>query len=338
MSSQPRPLAGELTVAADDTQVDDDTESHLPRRILLIDDNAAIHEDFRKILAPRRPSATALDTIEVDLFAEVNPAAKGPVFAIDAAIQGKEGVEMVRDAGERPYALAFVDIRMPPGWDGIETIGRLWEEDPELQVVICSAFSDYSWTDIVARLNPGDRLLVLRKPFDAVEVRQMAYALTCKWLLHRQQRRALNRMKGTVHRRTRELVAKTEALRQQSQDRERLERELELTPKLENIGALASVVANTPEDPMRAVADGVQTLRLAFGELGLILARHRKIMRKLGDLPVRLPDGLRAEIADVQTQADQAMQQTVPEVLHRLTKSTAPVAALVSALREAVKR
>ena len=84
--------------------------------------------------------------------------------------------------------MAFVDVRMPPGWDGIETIARIWEVDPELQVVVCTAYSDYSWEDMRAKVGQPDSLLVLKKPFDNIEVQQIAHALTKKWLLNSQSR------------------------------------------------------------------------------------------------------------------------------------------------------
>src|SRR4029077_15261082 len=86
----------------------------------------------------------------------------------------------------RPYAMAFVDVRMPPGWDGIETIAQIWRDYPQLQVVICSAYSDYSWTEITRKLGASDALLILKKPFDNIEVLQLAHALTKKWLVPEQ--------------------------------------------------------------------------------------------------------------------------------------------------------
>jgi DNA-binding NarL/FixJ family response regulator len=74
--------------------------------------------------------------------------------------------------------LAFVDGRMPPGWDGIETIRHLWQECPDIQVVLCTAYSDYSWQDIRRVLGESDSLLILKKPFDNVEVLQLSHALT----------------------------------------------------------------------------------------------------------------------------------------------------------------
>src|ERR1700749_1808094 len=97
-------------------------------------------------------------------------------------------------AEKLPYAMAFVDVRMPPGWDGIETIARIWEVDPELQMVICTAYSDYSWEDMRAKVGQPDSLLVLKKPFDNIEVQQIAHALTKKWLLNFQTRLQLSEL------------------------------------------------------------------------------------------------------------------------------------------------
>jgi two-component system, cell cycle sensor histidine kinase and response regulator CckA len=156
-------------------------------RILLVDDNTSIHEDFRKILCPNTARAAALNKMEEALFDET-PVADETSFELDSAFQGREGLEMVKQslAEARPYAMAFVDVRMPPGWDGVETIARIWEIYPELQIVVCTAYSDYSWEAMRAKVGQPDSLLVLKKPFDNIEVQQLAHALTKKWLLNHQ--------------------------------------------------------------------------------------------------------------------------------------------------------
>jgi signal transduction histidine kinase len=156
------------------------------RRVLIVDDNRAIHDDFRKILQAR-PSTEVLD-LETELFGAQPPPAVA--FELSSAYQGADGVEMVRTAraaGE-PYALAMVDMRMPPGIDGLHTVASMWEIDPELQVVICTAYSDASWQKIVDKFGTTDRLLILKKPFDLTEVCQLTLALTEKWKLARQVR------------------------------------------------------------------------------------------------------------------------------------------------------
>ncbi len=161
------------------------TDPSRNRRILIVDDNEDIHRDFRRILAPTTGSSTTseLDGLEASLLGETHTAVKPPLFELTSAFQGAEALAKVRKSLEdgAPYALAFVDVRMPPGWDGIETLTHLWREDPRLQAVLCSAYSDYSWESISDKLGQTDRLLILKKPFDFVEVRQMACALVEKW-------------------------------------------------------------------------------------------------------------------------------------------------------------
>ena len=195
------------------------------RRILLIDDTPAIHEDFRKILV-QTGSACELDELESSLFG-TPPKAACAGFELDSAYQGKQGLDRVRAALERgaPYAMAFVDMRMPPGWDGIETIEQLWLADPELQVVICTAYADYSWEEILERLNVADRLLILKKPFDAIEVRQLASALTAKWQMARQAALKMAGLEEAVRTRTAELKKANEALREDIVVRKRAELE-----------------------------------------------------------------------------------------------------------------
>ena len=158
------------------------------RRILVIDDSERIHEDFRAILGHTDADNAALHVAQIAIFGSASKSPKYIDFEIDSAFQGRDGLEKVQQALRegRPYAMAFVDIRMPPGWDGVETIRRIWRTYPELEVVICTAYSDYEWSDIVGRLGQTDRLLILKKPFDNVEVYQLASTLTEKWNLGRE--------------------------------------------------------------------------------------------------------------------------------------------------------
>ncbi|MGB0330899.1 MAG: ATP-binding protein, partial [Planctomycetota bacterium] len=88
-------------------------------------------------------------------------------------------------------AVAFVDVRMPPGIDGVQTIKRLWEIDPNIQCVICSAFSDYSWQQMIDELGHTDKLLILKKPFDPTEICQIASAFTEKWNAANREQKAV---------------------------------------------------------------------------------------------------------------------------------------------------
>ncbi|MDB5752037.1 MAG: hybrid sensor histidine kinase/response regulator, partial [Ramlibacter sp.] len=183
----------------------------LNRRILVVDDMPSMHQDFHKTLTAHC-APEQLDQFENELFGE----AAAPVdegFELDSAYQGREGLRMVEAAlaAGRPYALAFVDMRMPPGWDGVETIERLWRVDPQLQVVICTAYSDHPWEEVLQRLDVRDRLLIVRKPFDMIEVAQLARTLTAKWTLARSNGQQLQHLEVMVRNRTRELQAAKEA-------------------------------------------------------------------------------------------------------------------------------
>ena len=185
-------------------------------RVLVVDDNPAIHTDFRKILRHAATRSEHLDSAEAILFGDIKDG-PGAIedFEIDSAMQGQEGLEMVQQAMEagRPYATAFVDVRMPPGWDGIETVARMWKVQPDLQVVICTAYSDYSWEDMMRRFGRSDNLLILKKPFDNVEVLQLAHALTKKWQVTKQAALRLEELDVMVRRRTEELQIVNDRLR-----------------------------------------------------------------------------------------------------------------------------
>jgi diguanylate cyclase (GGDEF)-like protein/PAS domain S-box-containing protein len=175
-------------------------------RLLVVDDTEAIHDDLKKILSPGDPGVNLSDD-EALLFGATNE--PRVAFEIDSAFQGQEGLQCVLRAmtERRPYALAFVDVRMPPGWDGVETIEHLWKADPDLQVVICTAHSDYNWNDISQRLGLSDNFVVLKKPFDIIEVSQLAHALTAKWTAMHQARMHMDELDRLVAERTAELTS-----------------------------------------------------------------------------------------------------------------------------------
>ncbi len=218
-------------------------------RILLVDDAPRIHEDFRKILAQAAPAAEE-PAGPADLVGELPPAPRR--FQLDSAFQGSEALQMVRRslAEGRPYAMAFIDMRMPPGWDGVETIAQLWNTDPDLQVVICTAFSDRSWEDALARLDVRDRLLVLKKPFDIVEVRQLAQTVTTKWSLARESAQRLAELDQTI----RQLRASEAALMAAQQDLEGFAHAVahDLRSPIAVVASFSSLLALEVREPQKA--------------------------------------------------------------------------------------
>jgi len=235
------------------------------RRVLVVDDNESIHEDFRKTLGDDRSAHTDLAALGAELFGQSAPD-RADVFELTSAYQGDEAIELVRKAraGDRPYALAFVDVRMPPGLDGIVTTRKMLEADPEINVVICSAYSDHSWEEISETIGRTDRVLILKKPFDTIEVRQLTHALRKRWELGRVVALKVEDLATTVDARTRELEAANAKLIQEGRSREAVLKQLEASN--EQIRALAYQDGLT----------GLANRRLLNEHLEKVLARSRR--------------------------------------------------------------
>jgi signal transduction histidine kinase len=291
----------------------------MPTKVLVVDDNRAIHADFAKILT--RPSAASgLDDLE-RLALGTSPSSSDeeiPAFEIESAFQGTEALARVQAAvgADQHYALAFVDMRMPPGWDGLQTIERLWSVDPGLQVVICSAYSDYDWDHVLGRLKRPDKLLVIKKPFEAVEVLQCANALSGKWHSERELRKHLASLEDTIQARTAILEATNEQLREQIRLRRAAELELGLAQKLESVGRLAAGIAHEINTPIQYITDSVNFLGSAFDELLAVAATNECTQ------PSSPPDDL------------QFLRDEVPRAIERTIAGTERVASIVRAMKE----
>ena len=281
------------------------------RRILVIDDNPAIHEDFRKILCTRLPGAEALAEAAAALFGETEAPGDDRAFELESAFQGEEGLERVTAALERdkPYAMTFLDVRMPPGWDGIETAERLWARDPDLQIVLCTAYSDYAWDEVRERLGRPDQLLILKKPFDNVEALQLADALTEKWRLTKQAMAQVADLEGLIESRTRELA--------QAQ-------------KLESIGQLSAGIAHEINTPTQFIGDNVRFLQESVGEVLGIIERLVPLVAMDGSTPITA-----GEIAALLETADMDyLRDEVPKAIAQSLEGVERISKIVGAMKE----
>lgn len=290
-------------------------ENQAKHRLLIIDDNMSIHQDFLRILKPDEDLNLLVD-IESEIFGDTSTEIKQSQcdFEVDSAYQGKDGLEKVMLAKQEgnPYSLAFVDIRMPPGWDGIETIEHLWEEDPELQVVICSAYSDYTWSQISHKLGNSGQLLILKKPFENIEIVQMAHAMSQKCTLQRLEKRltALD-LNIKNHQHAEEALHKTQAELAQLKNR------------LQTLENIVGHIDNKFSIPLQDINDGTHLLKGAYQQLNQLITEYKMVLSTM----TSAPDELTQKITRTEQEIDldylnnkiPAASQKIDDALNRLS-------------------
>ncbi|MEM0926798.1 MAG: ATP-binding protein, partial [Planctomycetota bacterium] len=218
-------------------------------RVIIIDDNPAIHDDFRKLLLKQRTACLDdIDSIENSIFGDqrVECGDSAERYELASAFQGEEGVRIAAQAvndGQR-FRVAFVDMRMPPGWDGVQTIKNLWFVDPHIQVVICTAYSDYSWSEIIEHLGHTDQLVVLRKPFDATEVSELTAAMAAKHRLAEQRRARATEAESEIAETTNAIQSELRSREESQKQLLEKEKQLQESQKFEALSLLAGSIAH----------------------------------------------------------------------------------------------
>ena len=305
--------------------------------ILVIDDTRSIHDDIRNILAPAFRLDDELDSLKDELFgdaAESDSQTDKGTFAedsynIDSGYQGEEGYLKVKSAMEcgKPYAMAIVDMRMPPGWDGLQTIEEIWKIDSCIQIVICTAYTDYSWKDIQTRLGNSDRLLILKKPFEPIELHRMVTTLCKKWASEQQVRQHIAELDQRVSMRTSELKKAYETLQKEVKERENVEIQLRHAQKMEAVGQLAAGIAHEINTPIQFVADNLYFLQGVVGDYGRLIEVYKNaLMEQNGSIP--------AIVSLVEKEIDLAyIQEMAPVSLSRAFEGVQNVGRIVSAMR-----
>jgi two-component system NtrC family sensor kinase len=299
-------------------------------RVLVVDDVPLVHQGFLEILCPQKPAEQSA----AEAPAKSGAAAVAPfaAFRVESAYSSKDAQQMVAAAvaAKDPFALAFVDMRTQPGGDCVDTIAHLWAEDPDIQVVICSAYSDKDWHAVIRQLGNPDKLLILKKPTEAIEIRQCTTALTRKWHIERELRQHVEMMAAKVYERTDALQRTNEQLRAEMKRREHAESELGLVQKLEAVGRLASGIAHEINTPIQYIGDSVYFLSTAFEEL-----------IELVDVQVRALAAV-ATPGDAQLQAQQYLasidigflREEIPRAIARTTEGANRVGQIVRAMKE----
>lgn len=227
------------------------TDLQLNKNILIVDDNKSILSDFKKLLVPDIKSDDELDDLEQELFGFETPRDELSAFQANFFEQGMDAYDFVRShlESEQRYAMAFLDMRMPPGWSGVETAKKLWEVDPDIEIVFCTAFSDYSINEMRAILGDSSNFLLIRKPFDSTEIIQAANASCEKWFLKQRAKQDLNQMR----------------------------QQLLQADKMASIGQLAAGVAHEINNPVGFINSNITTLAKYFRNVLSLLDLYKTI-------------------------------------------------------------
>ena len=161
-------------------------------RLLIVDDEPGMHESYRRSFAPAVDAgASALSAMASDLFGDDAADASADAAPVFECVHHNQGLDAVAEvagalaAGE-PFAVAFIDVRMPPGIDGKETARRIRALDPQINIVIVTGYSDFSPMEISKVAGPADKIFYLAKPFEVAEIVQTATALGKRWEVDRE--------------------------------------------------------------------------------------------------------------------------------------------------------
>jgi CheY-like chemotaxis protein len=137
----------------------------MEHRILIVDDSQEIHELYKKIIS------------------KMNASGLGHSFKLDQCYQGEVGVLKVREAEKvkDPYSFVIMDITMPPGMDGVETIQEIQKEYSHTEFIVCTAFHNYSFEELFERFGANDKILYVNKPYNPTMIKQMTLYLASKY-------------------------------------------------------------------------------------------------------------------------------------------------------------
>ncbi|MBF0362094.1 MAG: hybrid sensor histidine kinase/response regulator [Oligoflexia bacterium] len=241
------------------------------KKIIIIDDLKSIHDDFKSIFEDNNTDIPSrMKELEKEIFGNYNKEITNHFkFIVDSAYQGEDGYNKVLQAQQEgnPYNLAFVDMRMPPGWDGLETIEKIMEIDSDIQIVICTAYSDYSVEDIEKRIGITDRVLIIKKPFDKVEIILMAKSLCEKWFLIQKARMKIGEMEKEIKGRAAEI--------------EKIQKELFMSSKAASIGTLAAGMAHELNNPITIAFGHAMEVEKGFKKLAI---ENDSIQKSIGGM------------------------------------------------------
>lgn len=186
-------------------------------RILVVDDEQGVLDSYLKVLGASKAeskSDSRLNELENKLFPSAQETSSAAAYALTCCNQGPDAVAAVKQSLENkaPFTTAFLDVRMPPGPDGVWTAEQIRALDPHINIVIVTAYSDISPAEIAKKVQPPEKLLYMQKPFHSHEIQQFAAALCAKWQAEKELLATNERLDLLVQKRTRQLTLTIESL------------------------------------------------------------------------------------------------------------------------------
>lgn len=291
-------------------------------RILIIDDDPGIRETYQTILGARNVSGILSEGAR--LFGEKERYHRVPSpgsYDICLARDGDEGVRLVNDTlikQEPPFAVAFVDMKMP-GPNGAETAKRIWTLDEEIRMVVVTAFSEFTPDDII-RQTGRDDVYYLRKPFHPEEIRQFARVLSNEWLFDKERKRLAQHLQD-ANRDLREKVEQQAAIIVQSE-------------KMASIGILAAGVAHEINNPNAFISVNVSTMKTYAQTLSELLELYGQLEAAIRlEQPDMVPDILdRIESFKKNNQIDFILNDMI-DLVNESLEGTERIKGIVNDLR-----
>ncbi|MDH3611750.1 MAG: EAL domain-containing protein [Gammaproteobacteria bacterium] len=176
-------------------------------RILVVDDDVMLIDEYLRCLGEDYEPDSATETLselEKVLFGEETDERGAARFMVETRTQGEPAVEAVEEAVrmQQPYCIVFLDIRMPPGINGIEAAKQIRALDPDVNIVIVTGSMSSEAENLDKQVPPADKIFFFNKPFHAAECRQLAAALCGKWHADMALRRANEELEQRVEERT----------------------------------------------------------------------------------------------------------------------------------------
>ncbi|GEM_PF-4014991 len=240
-------------------------------RVLVVDDMESIHISFESILSSSQ-NLNSLDLL-VESIVEESTRRVTPLSLncnITSAYQGYEAVDMLREDLKqgRRFDLAFVDMRMSPGINGLDTIKLLWQLDPDLEIVLCTAYSDYSIQEIHQKLGSVDNVIFLKKPFDTIEIEHIVLSLSKKRALKLEVQAQLHQLQTANE----QLLKSNKKIKQSQEKAIGLERQLAQSQKMEMVGTLAGGLAHDFNNVLAGITGTVQLIQMKCKKAGVKIA------------------------------------------------------------------